>query len=286
MFGRAVQRLDIPDRGMHRSTKKMENNMSKKRTVVALAAVAAAALTTLFLAGNGAASAGSDQSKAAGMHFSTDELRQLLGPDTAQRAASDTIQSTMSVKEAVAAGQFAPAPNLTSEPKACLNMTDALGDVSAYDGFIQSGERSKTVAPDSLQRYFMTAVFQIPGGADAAIDKVAEVLRTCSAGTIQLDTGNGIIKGGISYAEHAAPKLDGARTFASTLTTILPSTESTSLKSTDSASLTPTEEVVPECDAQLTLTASGDLLIWSVEPTEQLATESVTTVYDRALALS
>ncbi|MFI2652188.1 hypothetical protein [Micromonospora fulviviridis] len=254
--------------------------MSKKRTVVALAAVAAAALTTLFLAGNGAASAGADQNTATGMHFSTDELRQLLGPDSAQRATADTIQPAVSIKEAVADGQFAAAPNLTSEPKACLNMTDALGDVSAYDGFIQSGERSQAAAPDSLQRYFMTAVFQIPGGADKAIDQVAEVLRTCSAGTIRLDTGTGkTLAGSISYAEHPAPSLDGARTFASTLTTTMPAPESANRTNDDII-------VEPTCDAQLTLTANGDLLIWSVEPTEQLATDSVTTVYDRALSLS
>ncbi|MEV5764653.1 hypothetical protein AB0L34_08760, partial [Micromonospora sp. NPDC052213] len=246
--------------------------MRKKRTVVALAAVAMAALTTLFLAGNGAASAESGDTAAAPMHFESSELRQLLPADGLD-AKSASIQPTITIKEAVATGQFESGPGLTSEPKGCLNMTDALGDLSGVEGYMQSGERSVEAAPDSLQRYFMTAVFQIPGGADAAIDKVAEVLRTCSAGTILLETGKGEpLKGSISYAEHKALPLDGARTFASTLTTILPSF--TGLN----------DEVLPttECEAQLTLAADGDVLIWSVEPTEQLATESVSTVYERA----
>jgi hypothetical protein len=250
--------------------------MRKKRTVVALAAVAMAALTTLFLAGNGAASAGSGDTAAAPMHFESSELQQLLAPADGLDAKSASVQPTITIKEAVATGQFESGPGLTSEPKGCLNMTDALGDLSGVEGYMQSGERSKEAAPESLQRYFMTAVFQIPGGADAAIDKVAEVLRTCSAGTLLLETGNGeSLKGSISYAEHKALPLDGARTFASTLTTILPMSDGLN-----------DEIIATECDAQLTLAANGDLLIWSVEPTEQLATESVSTVYERALALS
>ncbi len=249
--------------------------MRKKRTVVALAAVAAAALTTLFLAGNGAATAGSGTAEAAPVQFQESELRQILEPSEGLRKATETIQPTISIKEAVAAGQFASAPGMRSEPAACLNMTDALGDLSSTKGFMHSGERSTSAAPDSMQRYFMTAVFQIPGGADAAIDKVAKVLRTCSAGTVTIDSGQGEpLRGSISYAEHRAPVLEGARTFASTLTTILPMT--------DPATQT---LVLPECEAQLTLSASGDLLIWSVEPTEQLATQAVTNVHERALAL-
>ncbi|WP_433386221.1 hypothetical protein [Micromonospora sp. KLBMP9576] len=239
--------------------------------------MAAAALTTLFLAGNGAATAGPGDNMAATMHFEEAELRQLLEPTDSLQTASTNTQPIISIKEAVATGQFASGPGMTSEPQGCLNMTDALGDLSATLGFMQSGERSEEAAPGSLQRYFMTAVFQIPGGAEAAIDKVNKVLRTCSAGTITLDTGAGQpLKGSISYAEHEAPVLDGARTFASTLTTVLPTTKSAASN----------EILTQECEAQLTLTANGDLLIWSVEPTERLATESVTTVYNRALALS
>ncbi|MFD2762672.1 hypothetical protein [Micromonospora eburnea] len=253
--------------------------MRNKRTVVTLAAVALAALTTLFLAGNGAASAGDHDTTAAGpMHFTTDELRQLLNPADAQRGTASSVEPVISIAEAIKTGQFESGPGITSEPKACLNMTDALGDLRSIEGFMLSGERSEEAAPDSYQRYFMTAVFQIPGGADAAVDKVTKVLRTCSAGTVTLDSGNGDpLKGTISYAEHPAPSLDGARTFASTLTTVLPVPD---------ASRTNAEPIVAECDAQLTLTANGDLLIWSVEPTEQLATDSVSTVYDRAVALS
>ncbi|TYC00286.1 hypothetical protein FXF53_14010 [Micromonospora sp. WP24] len=247
--------------------------MRNKRTVVTLAAVALAALTTLFLAGNGAASAEDHNTAAPGpMHFTTEELRQLLDPTDAQRKTASAVEPVITIEEALKTGQFESGPGLTSEPKGCLNMTDALGDLRSIEGFMQSGERSKETAPDSLQRYFMTAVFQIPGGADTAIDKVTEVLRTCSAGTVLVDTGSGEpLRGSISYAEHPAPSLDGARTFASTLTTILP---------------VPDAPIVAECDAQLTLTANGDLLIWSVEPTERLAIESVSTVYARAVALS
>ncbi|SBT46878.1 hypothetical protein [Micromonospora narathiwatensis] len=252
--------------------------MRNKRTVVTLAAVALAALTTLFLAGNGAASAGDHDTTATGpMHFTTDELRQLLNPD-AQRGTASSVEPVISISEALHTGQFESGPGITSEPKACLNMTDALGDLSKVDGFMLSGERSQEAAPESYQRYFMTAVFQIPGGADAAIDKVAKVLRTCSAGTVTLDSGNGDpLKGTISYAEAPAPSLDGARTFASTLTTVLP---------VPNANRGVTEPIVAECDATLVLTANGDLLIWSVEPTDQLATDSVGTVYERAVALS
>ncbi|GIJ76573.1 hypothetical protein SAMN05443287_10891 [Micromonospora phaseoli] len=253
--------------------------MRKKRTVVTLAAVALAALTTLFLAGNGAATAGSQEAAAAPTKFNNEELRQMLVPESEQRKTASSVQPTITIAEAVRTGQFGTGPGIASEPRACLEMTTALGDLSGVEGYMHSGERSQAAAPESLQRYFMTAVFQIPGGASTAIDKVAKVLRTCSAGTIRLDTGSGeSLRGSISYAEHEAPALNGARTFASTLTTILPWT--------DPASTDKTVQTLQECDAQLTLAANGDLLIWSVEPTEQLAVNSVRTVHERALALS
>ncbi|MFI7025691.1 hypothetical protein [Micromonospora sp. NPDC049900] len=252
--------------------------MRKKRTVVTLTAVALAALTALFLAGNGAATAGSQQAVVAQTEFSNEDLRQILVPESEQRKTASIVHPTVTIAEAVATGQFGTGPGMTSEPRACLEMTSALGDLRGIEGYMHAGERSQAAAPESLQRYFMTAVFQIPGGASAAIDKVAKVLRTCSAGTIKLDTGNGTpLNGTISYAEHEAPALRGARTFASTLTTVLPwSNPSSSDKSVQS---------VAECDAQLTLAANGDLLIWSVEPTKQLAVNSVSTVHQRALAL-
>lgn len=241
--------------------------MHKNGKMITLAVAAVAVIAGMFVTSNVYASTNAATAKAAARTLDSNAMRKMMVPASLQPASSSFFDA-ITIKEAVATHQFEAGPGLTSNPVGCLQMTDAIGDLKSLDGWMQSGERAASVAPNSLQRYFTTAVFKIPGGASASVDKVAALLKGCTAGTISF----GKVNGTISYKEHAAPALGSARTFATTLTTTLP-------QETASGNL---EEVA--CEAELSVVASGELLIWVVEPTKALATSSTNAVYARALA--
>jgi hypothetical protein len=251
--------------------------MRNKGKAIAIAVAGATAVAALFVASSGVASTSGTTTQATVVQWRSlnpTELHQLLVPPE-QQPSSKVINDPITIKKAMETGQFEAAPSMTGDPSNCLNMGEGIGDLANLDGWIQSGERSEESAPGSLQPYFVTGVFRIPGGARTSIDRVAEILSGCTAGTLSLDLGNGqSIDGTIGYREQTAPAFAGAVSHSSLLRTVLniPSGE---------GSLVPTT-----CDATLTILALGDTLVWSVEPTTELATQTVTAVYERAQSIS
>jgi hypothetical protein len=232
-----------------------------KRTLVILTAVLAAFAAGAFAAGYGH---GIGRTPSAGnamvpQAMSSSTLESLLGTSLDQPP-NASFYGPMTVKDAVAAHLFGPASGISSDPPECLQSTDAIGNLSTVQGYVIAGERSAMIAPDSLQRFFTTAVFQIPGGASGVIDRLSAILAKCSAGTTTVGNANGTM----SYAQSEAPAVGSARTYQSTLTTVLP------FNGTDA-----------QCVAEVTLATTGDLLIWSVEPTPSLAQQAVNSVYSR-----
>ncbi|MBM2620138.1 hypothetical protein JIG36_31950 [Actinoplanes sp. LDG1-06] len=254
--------------------------MRKRSKVTAFVAVTAAAIAALFIASSTTGAVASSQ-VAPAPQLNADQLKSVLIP-AAKQPATSSITKQFTLAEAMAAKQFEAGPGLTSSPAGCLTMTDALGDLSKITGSLQSGERAASVAPNSLQRYFLTAVFHIPGGADKALDNVAKVISTCTKGTINLDTGKGAVKAGsISYKTHAAKaNVGGAKSLNTTLTT-------TFLTPATGKGITAnTVPVETQCEAEVVVAAVGDNLLWSVEPTASLSTTAVNTMFSNLQAIS
>jgi hypothetical protein len=199
--------------------------------------------------------------------LTADSMRSLLGTPK-QLPVDASFYGPMTVKDAMAAHVFGPAETgITSDPASCLHSTDAIGDLNQLVGFVISGERSVMSAPNSLQRFFTNAVFDIPSGAAAVIPRLAKLLDTCKTGSVTIGT----LKGTMAYKEVTAPTIGKASTFQSILTTTLPNPNNAN--------------ATVACDATITVAADGPLLMWTVEPTPEIAQLTMTTMYDKALAL-
>jgi len=255
--------------------------MYKKGKLIALATTAVAAAAVLI--GGSVYASNVDTPAVVAKQLGSAELMQVLVPD-AQQPASSSIASPITIADAVAAHLFEPAPGLTSSPSDCIQLNAAIGDLGNMVGWVQTGERDASVAPASLFRGFTQAVFQVPGGANAAIDRVASIVNGCGGATISIDLGGAVQTGISKFSEQAGPALSGATTYAFTQVTTLDAIDAYGTDTEVEPSPSTTDPEV--CTVQGALIGVGDTLIWLQEPTYELLSAATKDTYERLQAVS
>jgi hypothetical protein len=137
--------------------------------------------------------------------LSEEGLRAVLLPKTDHPAGTELVEMSL----ADAAGMFAPDPDTTVSPVACLGSLQlAIGEQGrAADGWIQVGSRRD--AEKGTAGRFTATVGQLPDGLDLA--RLREVAGTCTSGSMTWQSLQ--VRATITLAEVPVPPLDGAATY-------------------------------------------------------------------------
>ncbi|MGW4499058.1 hypothetical protein ACWENR_10650 [Micromonospora sp. NPDC004336] len=137
--------------------------------------------------------------------LSDEGLRKVLLPTTDHPEGTELVE--MSLTDA--ARMFAPEPQVTVEPVACLGALQlAVGEQGpAGVGWIQVGSR-RGIVKGAADRFTAT-VAQLPDGLD--LGRLREAAGTCTAGTMTWESQK--IRATIQLTEVPVPELEGAATY-------------------------------------------------------------------------